>query len=210
MMSDNAEIVTRGARAFSNARMAEASEGIDIADTLSDQHVMFDTEKLHSSSSPSLPRTQSDYNPVPQSAPGAHCAGGSSISNSIPLSIFPVATDKFCVCFCGMPGRGKTHIARRLAKYLSFFHNMEVEIFSVTEYRRKNCNDFRGADWFDPSNSAAKDMRNTYNQAAIDNMVMFLNSHESGVAIFDATNTQHSRRTNLVTSVRRIRSSSQY
>ena len=55
-------------------------------------------------------------NPVPQAAPGASAAIGHTIENSIPLSIFPIQADKFCICFCGLPGRGKTHVSRRLAR----------------------------------------------------------------------------------------------
>jgi hypothetical protein len=57
-----------------------------------------------------------NYNPVPQCAPGASAAVGHTIENSIPLSIFPIATDRFCFAFCGLPGRGKTHISRRTAR----------------------------------------------------------------------------------------------
>ena len=56
------------------------------------------------------------FNPIPQAAPGASAAIGHTIENSIPLSIFPIALDKFCICFVGLPGRGKTHISRRLAR----------------------------------------------------------------------------------------------
>jgi len=55
---------------------------------------------------------------IPQTAPGAHAAQGHVVENSIPLSIFPIATDKFCFVFCGLPGRGKTHIANRLKRYV--------------------------------------------------------------------------------------------
>ena len=43
-------------------------------------------------------KTNSEYNPIPQAAPGASAAVGHNIENSIPLSIFPIATDKFCIC----------------------------------------------------------------------------------------------------------------
>jgi len=56
------------------------------------------------------------FNPIPQAAPGASAAIGHTVENSIPLSIFPIALDKFCICFVGLPGRGKTHISRRLAR----------------------------------------------------------------------------------------------
>lgn len=125
-------------RTFSNAQMADVNDA-----------------------SSSLPRKCSDYkmnseyNPIPQAAPGASAAVGHNIENSIPLSIFPIAPDKFCICFCGLPGRGKTHISRRLAKYLSFFHAVSVELFNVSEYRRKVCGALKDADWFDPKNKEA-------------------------------------------------------
>ena len=56
------------------------------------------------------------YNPAPQNAPGASAAKGHTVENSIPLSIFPIATDRFLFAFCGLPGRGKTHISRRTAR----------------------------------------------------------------------------------------------
>jgi hypothetical protein len=55
---------------------------------------------------------------VPQTAPGAQAAIGHIVENSIPLSIFPIATDKFCFCFCGLPGRGKTKIANKLKRFV--------------------------------------------------------------------------------------------
>ena len=61
-----------------------------------------------------------------QQAPGAEVAVGHTIENSIPLSIFPIQLDKFCILVCGLPGVGKTHISRRLDRYLSFFHAVPV------------------------------------------------------------------------------------
>lgn len=60
-------------------------------------------------------------NPNPQNAPGASAAVGHTIENSIPLSIFPVSIDKLFICFCGLPGRGKSYISRRLARYVNSF-----------------------------------------------------------------------------------------
>ena len=78
-----------------------------------------------------------DYNPLPQNAPGAAAAEGHDVGNSIPLSIFPIAMDKFCICLVGLPGRGKTHIAHRLSRYLEFFHAMPTKLFNFSEYRRR-------------------------------------------------------------------------
>ena len=124
-------------RTFSNARMADLDNPSINSRKICDY------------------KSNSEYNPIPQAAPGASAAVGHNIENSIPLSIFPIATDKFCICFCGLPGRGKTHISRRLAKYLSFFHAVSVELFNVSEYRRKVCGALKDADWFDSKNQEA-------------------------------------------------------
>jgi predicted kinase len=145
---------------------------------------------------------QNAYNPIPQAAPGASAAVGHIIGNSIPLSIFPIATDKFCICFCGLPGRGKTHISRRLARYLSFFHAVPVQLFNVSEYRRNTCGTFKEAAWFHPDNSKAKVLRDDLNVMAIADMVIFLNANSNGVGIFDATNATHEQRNRLVTTIR--------
>ena len=93
-------------------------------------------------------------NTLPQAAPGTK---GSSIhggDNSIPLSIFPMkARDKYCFAFCGLPARGKTHIASRIARYLEFFHLLPVKIFNVAEYRRTLHGSVSGAAWVSVSES---------------------------------------------------------
>eukprot|EP00607_Mallomonas_marina_P010355 CAMPEP_0182422252 /NCGR_PEP_ID=MMETSP1167-20130531/7888_1 /TAXON_ID=2988 /ORGANISM="Mallomonas Sp, Strain CCMP3275" /LENGTH=458 /DNA_ID=CAMNT_0024600147 /DNA_START=18 /DNA_END=1395 /DNA_ORIENTATION=+ len=133
-------------------------------------------------------------NIVPQSAPGAHAAVGHTIENSIPLSIFPIQPDKFCICFCGLPGRGKTHISRRLARYLSFFHAIPTKVFNSQEYRRRICGTLHDAEWFDPSNKEARELRRRCNSEAISDMVDFLNSNTNAVVILDSTNPTHERR----------------
>jgi len=117
------------------------------------------------------------------------------------LSIFPIATDKFCFCFCGLPGRGKTHIANRLKRYLSFFHAMPVEVFNVSEYRRKLYGAVKDAEWFDHLNEATMEMRTNCNIKAIADMEAFLKEHENGVVIFDSTNDTFDRRYNLLNKV---------
>eukprot|EP00605_Chrysophyceae_sp_TOSAG23-4_P001097 GSChrysophyteH1.ASY1.ANO1.1203.1 assembled CDS len=101
---------------------------------------------------------------VPQKVPGASAATGHTVNNSIPLSIFPIAMDKFCICFAGLPGRGKTHMARRLARYLEFFHAIPVKIFNINEYRWKK------EIIYDDVNRE---------------ILQFMNAHPNGVAILD-------------------------
>jgi hypothetical protein len=59
--------------------------------------------------------------------------------------------DKFCICFAGLPGRGKTHMARRLARYLEFFHAIPVKMFNFNEYRWKKYGKVENF-FFDPKN----------------------------------------------------------
>ena len=132
-------------------------------------------------------------------------AVGHTVENSIPLSIFPIAPDKICICFCGLPGRGKTHISRRLGRYLSFFHAMPVEVYNVSEYRRSMCGQLQDAEWFDPDNADAQERRAACNDACINDMIEFLNSRSTGVVILDSTNPTHARRLKLVKRVSGIR-----
>lgn len=125
---------------------------------------------------------------------GSAAAVGHTIENSIPLSIFPITQDKFCFCFCGLPGRGKTHIASRLAKYLSFFHAVPVQVFNVAEYRERMFGGLKDADWFDPGNASSSVLIDECNKSAIEDMARFLLSNSNGCAIMDAPNATHARR----------------
>jgi broad specificity phosphatase PhoE len=136
---------------------------------------------------------------IPQQAPGHSAAIGHVIDNSIPLSIFPIAPDKIVICFCGMPGRGKTHISRRLGRYLSFFHALPVVVYNVSEYRRRMCGALKDAEWFDPSNAEAQEKREACNKQCIVDMIKFFTENSTGVAIVDSTNPTHARRMELVT-----------
>lgn len=137
------------------------------------------------------------FNPVPQNAPGAKAAGH-ALANSIPLSIFPIQADKFLFCFCGLPGRGKTHIATRLLKYLKFFHAVPTNMYNVVEYRRKLYPGLKEAHWFDPSHAEGAAIRSTVNECVVAEVITFLNAHDNGIAILDSTNPTHARRSDLV------------
>ena len=68
--------------------------------------------------------SQSEYNPQPQDDR---------------LVKTPMGTngDRVVLVMVGLPARGKTYIARKVQRYLSFFHGAPVEIFNVGEYRRR-------------------------------------------------------------------------
>lgn len=152
-------------------------------------------------------RTNKNYlsNPIytaPQCAPGASAAVGHTIENSIPLSIFPVACDKYCIVFCGLPGRGKTHISRRLARYLSFFHAIPVEVFDIGAYRLRMYGAVQDAEWFDSTNEKGNAARSACNAKVTDDLIAFINANDNCVAILDSTNPTHERRRKFVQKVR--------
>mmetsp|Transcript_16932 Transcript_16932/g.12109 ORF Transcript_16932/g.12109 Transcript_16932/m.12109 type:complete len:511 (-) Transcript_16932:79-1611(-) len=146
---------------------------------------------------PSVERQSSSHNPLPQNAPGAAAAVGHTLENSIPLSIFPLQPDKFCIALTGIPGRGKTHISRRLGRYLDFFHALPVLVLHVADYRRKLCGALKDAEWFDPHNEEAHIKREECMMAAVHDMNVFLGHHNSGVVILDSINETHVKRWNL-------------
>uniref|UniRef100_I2CQU3 6-phosphofructo-2-kinase / fructose-2,6-bisphosphatase n=1 Tax=Nannochloropsis gaditana (strain CCMP526) TaxID=1093141 RepID=I2CQU3_NANGC len=137
---------------------------------------------------------------VPQAAPGASAAVGHTIENSIPLSIFPIAADKFAICVCGLPGVGKTHIARRLGRYLSFFHAVPVQVFNASEYRRRLVGLWKDATCFNFQNAEAVKKLEEVHNAVIGDMVAFLDRNTTGVAIFDSgsSNATHAKRADVM------------
>ena len=69
--------------------------------------------------------SRKDFNPKPQvrSAPQDAEVG--------------TAGDKLVLVMVGLPARGKTYIARRVARYLQFFHGAPTKVFNVGNYRRE-------------------------------------------------------------------------
>jgi hypothetical protein len=132
---------------------------------------------------------------------GSSVAVGHICENSIPLSIFPIQIDKFVFCFCGLPGRGKTHISRRLASYLEFFQAIPVKVFNVEKYRLHLYGGLKDAEWFDPLNIEGMKKRNECNKHAIRDMAEFLATSTHAIAILDSTNPTHERRAYLLKKV---------
>eukprot|EP00606_Chrysophyceae_sp_TOSAG23-5_P000812 GSChrysophyteH2.ASY1.ANO1.1618.1 assembled CDS len=146
--------------------------------------------------SPSPIKRRDHQNSVPQQVPGASAAAGHTVNNSIPLSIFPIAMDKFCICFAGLPGRGKTHMARRLARYLEFFHAIPVKMFNVNEYRWKKYGKVENF-FFDPNNEDSWKKREGIYDEINAEVVAFMQAHPNGVAILDSTNATFERRNKI-------------
>eukprot|EP00939_MAST-03C_sp_MAST-3C-sp1_P001589 g1589.t1 len=144
------------------------------------------------SESVELATVRSDDNPMPQElAPPSFATKGTN-------------GDRLVIVMVGLPARGKTYMANRITRYLTFFHGATAEVFNVGNYRRK----LNGAkalhNFFDAKNEDAMAVRLKCAELAMADLKQFLQSGKDlgRVAIYDATNTTRERRHWITTQVR--------
>jgi len=102
------------------------------------------------------------------------------------------STRKLAFVMVGLPARGKTFIARKIARYLSWLGHRTM-VFNVGSYRRERLGSRQHHSFFDPRNDAGQAARRDVALAALDDMLSFL--REGGdIAIYDATNNTRERR----------------
>ncbi|OQR91584.1 fructose-2,6-bisphosphate 2-phosphatase [Achlya hypogyna] len=99
---------------------------------------------------------------------------------------------KLVVVMVGLPGRGKSYMARKVARYLNWI-NYATRVFNIGNYRRKLLGAEHGADFFDPNNPQGKQQRMEMAEAAMEDMLHYL-GNEGEVAIYDGTNSTLERR----------------
>jgi predicted kinase len=99
---------------------------------------------------------------------------------------------KLVIVMVGLPARGKTHLARKVARYLNWL-GVDTRVFNVGQYRRRRLGAQQPHDFFDPRNEEGEKKRLHMAIAALDDMIEWLISG-GYVGIFDATNTTKSRR----------------
>ncbi len=92
----------------------------------------------------------------------------------------------------GLPARGKTFMARKLARYLRW-RGTRARVFNVGAYRRDRLGSGQPADFFDPDNPDGVRARRAMAMAALDDALTWLEGGD-GVAIYDATNGTRERR----------------
>jgi hypothetical protein len=108
--------------------------------------------------------------------------------------LMAIESGKLVLVMVGLPGRGKSYISRRLELFMSWLGD-KVKVFNVGQYRR-NVEDAKcsgKANFFDPNNSAAAEIREQAAAQAMEDMLRFLDG-AGQVAIYDATNSQQKRR----------------
>lgn len=92
----------------------------------------------------------------------------------------------------GLPARGKTTIARKLARYLRW-RGTRARVFNVGSYRRERLGSGQPATFFDPTNPEGAKARRDMALAALDDVFGWLDE-AGGVALYDATNGTRARR----------------
>jgi len=103
-----------------------------------------------------------------------------------------IEREKIVLAMVGLPARGKTYIARKIARLLNWL-GVPTRVFNVGEYRRTRLGAQQRHDFFDPTNVEGQKARLHMAVAALDDMIAWL--YQGGrVAIYDATNSTNDRR----------------
>lgn len=92
----------------------------------------------------------------------------------------------------GLPARGKTYTAKKLARYLAWL-GYNAQVFNVGNYRRTRLGAHQPHEFFDPNNPAGAAARRELAMEALDDMLGWLRD-TGDVAIYDATNSNKERR----------------
>src|SRR5262245_43317368 len=103
-----------------------------------------------------------------------------------------LGTQKLALVMVGLPARGKTYVARKLQRYLSWLGYRTLWV-NVGDYRRARAGAKQPSEYFAPDNAKTKDERAGFAQAALDDLLEWFGSGGE-VGIYDAANTERSRR----------------
>jgi broad specificity phosphatase PhoE/predicted kinase len=99
---------------------------------------------------------------------------------------------RLALVMVGLPARGKTHMARRVERYLRWL-GYKTRTFNVGNYRREKIGTQQPHQFFDPHNAEARAARQEVALLALEDMLGWFG--EGGeVGLYDATNTTRARR----------------
>jgi broad specificity phosphatase PhoE/predicted kinase len=96
------------------------------------------------------------------------------------------------IAMVGLPARGKTYVARKIARYLTWL-GRRTRLVNAGDYRRRLLGARHTHEFFTPDNAEGKAARLAVAEAALDDLFDSLRG-EAEVAIYDATNTTRTRR----------------
>ena len=95
----------------------------------------------------------------------------------------------------GLPARGKSFTARKLAGYLSWL-GYPTEVFNVGQRRRTQLGPGQSHEFFDPRNKDAVAQRRALAEDVLGEAFTYLRG-DGRVAIYDATNTTREQRDSI-------------
>jgi len=99
---------------------------------------------------------------------------------------------KLVLAMVGLPARGKSYTAQKLARYLSWL-GYTTRVFNLGEMRRTTLGARQPASFFDPANPEGQEALRGLAGSALDRLVEWF-GQASGIAILDATNSTRARR----------------
>lgn len=96
----------------------------------------------------------------------------------------------------GLPGTGKTYIAKKIARYISWL-GFKSEVFNICQYRRDLHGDEEfDAEFFNPDNMRTSEIINECSEHALQDLVHYLRDG-GDVAVFDGTNETVEKRNSI-------------
>ncbi len=101
--------------------------------------------------------------------------------------------DPHVLVMVGLPARGKTFLARKIVRYLSWL-GRPARVFNVGNYRRERLGPAQPAAFFDPDNPEGFASRREMALAALSDLVDWVTAGKGRVAVYDATNATRERR----------------
>lgn len=99
---------------------------------------------------------------------------------------------RLALVMVGLPARGKTHMARRVERYLRWL-GYKTRTFNVGNYRRERLGTHQPHRFFDPANDEGRAARREVAMLALEDMLGWF-AQGGEVGIYDATNTTRERR----------------
>ncbi|XP_019872255.1 6-phosphofructo-2-kinase/fructose-2,6-bisphosphatase isoform X2 [Aethina tumida] len=97
------------------------------------------------------------------------------------------------VAMVGLPGRGKSLLAKRLSRYLNFTGD-STRVYDISEYRRKHMNKYATHEMFRADNLPAWRIRQQSFREALEDAADWLQQPDNQIAILDGPNVSRAQR----------------
>lgn len=101
-------------------------------------------------------------------------------------------TTRVALAMVGLPARGKSYMARKVARYLSWLGH-KTRVFNVGSYRRAHVGSRQPNEFFDPDNVPGRKQLHDLAMMALDDLLDWFDDGGE-VGIYDATNSTRARR----------------